>query len=96
VRAAEDLVNRAILNSEIPPGHPSKHEIEGGLCSALAGLPGEWRITIVCSHAGLWWSVRVDGPRFDWMSIFVDGTQQAAPEIIRRLLQALRDSKVLS
>ena len=31
MRNAENLTNRTIVNSEIPPDHPSKREIEQGL-----------------------------------------------------------------
>jgi len=94
--AAGDPTSRTILDSEIPPGHPAKRAIEIGLRSALVGLPGEWRMTVVCSRTSVWWVLRVDGPGFQWMTLLADPTQLNAPEITGRLLEALRASKVLS
>lgn len=91
-----NLTNRLIVNSEIPPEHPSKGEIERGLCSVLVALPDEWRITIVCSRTSVWWVLRVDGPAFAWMTVLADATTQNAAEMTGRLLTALRASKVLS
>lgn len=93
---AAELTNRTIVNSEIPPDHPSKREIEQALCSVLVGLPDEWRITVVCSRTSVWWVLRVDGPAFEWMTVLADPTKQNAPEMTTRLLAALRASKVLS
>jgi len=91
-----NLSNRTILDSEIPPGHPDKDEIERGLRSVLVGLPDEWRITIVCSRTSVWWVLRVDGPTFEWMTVLADPAKQNAAEMTERLLGALRTSKVLS
>ena len=91
-----NLTNRTIVNSEIPSDHPAKREIEQGLCSVLAGLPDEWRITVVCSRTSVWWVLRVDGPGFEWMTVLADPTKQNAPEVTGRLLVALRTSTVLS
>ena len=96
MRNAENLTNRTIVNSEIPPDHPSKREIEQGLRSVLVGLPDEWRISVVCSRTSVWWVLRVDGPRFEWMTVLADATKQNPPEMTGRLLGALRASKVLS
>jgi len=96
MKNAEDLTNRMIVDSEIPPDHPAKREIEQGLRSALVGLPDEWRITVVCSRTSVWWVLRVDGPGFEWMTVLADPTKQNASEMTGRLLGALRDSKVLS
>ena len=93
---AEDVTHRMILASEIPPEHPDKREIEQGLCSALVGLPGVWKITVVCSRTSVWWVLRVDGPGFEWMTVLADPTKQNAPEMSGRLFAALRASKVLS
>lgn len=48
-----NLTNRTIVDSEIPPDHPCKRQIEDGLRSALVALPDEWRITVVCSRTSL-------------------------------------------
>jgi len=96
MKKAEDLTNRPIIDSEIRPDHPAKREIEQGLRSALVGLPGEWRITVVCSRTSVWWVLRVEGPRFEWMTVLADATKQNSPEMSGRLLGALRASKVLS
>jgi hypothetical protein len=93
---AEDLTNRLIVNSEIPGDHPEKQEIERALRSVLVGLPDEWRITVVCSHTSVWWVLRVDGPGFEWMTVLPDPSTQHAHELTRRLLGALRSSKILS
>lgn len=93
---AEDGTHRILLASEIPPEHPDKREIEQGLCSALVGLPGVWKITVVCSRTSVWWVLRVEGPHFKWMTVLVDPTKQKPPDIIARLLGALGASKVLS
>lgn len=93
---AESLTNRTIVNSEIPPDHPSKHQIEQGLRSVLVGLADEWRITVVCSRTSVWWVLRVNGPAFEWMTVLADPTKQNAQEMTARLLAALRASKVLS
>jgi hypothetical protein len=90
------LTHRILLASEIPPEHPDKLEIEQGLCSALVGLPGLWKITVVCSRTSVWWVLRVDGPRFKWMTVLADATKQKPPDITARLLGALGASKVLS
>ena len=96
MKNAEDLTNRTILDSEIPLDHASKREIEQDLRSALVGLGGEWRVTIVCSRTSVWWVLRVGGPRFEWMTVLADATKQNSPEMTGRLLGALRASKVLS
>lgn len=96
MKNAEGLTNRMVVDSEIPSEHPDKSEIERGLRTALAGLPGEWRITVVCSRTSVWWVLRVEGPRFEWMTVLPDPAKQNAPEMTGRLLGALRDSKVLS
>jgi hypothetical protein len=96
VKNAEDLTHRMVVDSEIPPDHPDKREIEQGLRSAIVGLPGEWRITVVCSRTSVWWVLRVEGPRFEWMTVLADATKQNPPEMSGRLLGALRASKVLS
>lgn len=93
---AEDLTNRTIVSSEIPVYHPFKRDIEDGLCSILVGLPGEWRITVVCSKTGVWWVLRVDGRGFEWMTVLADPTKQNPQEMTRRLLAALHASRVLS
>ena len=90
------LMSRTIVNSEIPHDHPAKGEIEQGLRSVLAGLPDEWRITVVCSRTSVWWVLRVDGPGFEWMTVLADRTSQTASEVTGRLLDALRASTVLS
>ena len=94
--SAEDLTNRTIVNSEIEADHPLKQDIEQGLCSTLVGLPGEWRITVVCSKTSVWWVLRVDGRGFEWMTVLADSTKQNPPEMTGRLLAALRASRVLS
>ena len=94
--SARDPTNRVVIAKEIPPDHPAKHEIEQRLCSALVGLPGEWRVTVVCSRTSVWWVLRVEGPSFEWMTVLPDPTTQHANEMTGRLLVALRDSKVLS
>jgi len=96
MKNAEDLTNRTIIDSEIPPDHPAKREIEQALRSVLVGLPDEWRITVVCSRTSVWWVLRVDGPGFEWMTVLADPTKQNASETTGRLLGALRASKVLS
>lgn len=96
MKNAEDLTHRMVVDSEIPPDHPAKREIEQSLRSALVGLGGEWRVTIVCSRTSVWWVLRVDGPGFEWMTVLADPTKQNAPEMTGRLLAALRASKVLS
>ena len=96
MKNAENLTNRTIIDSEIPPDHASKREIEEGLRSALVGLPGEWRIVVVCSRTSVWWVLRVEGPRFKWMTVLPDPTRQNAPEMTGRLLTGLHDSDVLS
>ena len=96
MKNADDPTNRMVVDSEIPPDHPNKSEIEQGLRSALVGLPGEWRITVVCSRTSVWWVLRVEGPRFEWMTVLPDPVKQNAPEMTGRLLGALRDSQVLS
>lgn len=96
MRNAEDPTNRLIVNSEIPHDHPAKQEIERGLRSVLLGLPEEWRITVVCSRTSVWWVLRVDGPRFEWMTVLADPSKQHVKEMTRRLLGALRASKILS
>ena len=88
--------NRTIVNSEIPPNHPSKCEIEQALCSVVVGFPGEWGVTIVCSRTSVWWVLEVDGPAFEWMTVLPDPTKQNALEVTTRLLAALRASKLLS
>jgi hypothetical protein len=93
---AEDLTHRMVVDSEIPPDHRAKREIEQGLRSVLAGLPGEWRITVVCSRTSVWWVLRVDGTGLEWMTVLADPTMQNAPEMTARLLAALRASRVLS
>ncbi len=93
---AANLTNRTIVNSEIPPDHSSKREIEQALRSVLVGLPDEWRITVVCSRTSVWWVLRVDGAGFEWMTVLADPTKQNASEMTGRLLAALRASKVLS
>jgi len=40
--------------------------------------------------------LRVDGPRFTWTVVLTDPAEQGASEMTRRLLQALRERKVLS
>ena len=40
--------------------------------------------------------LRVDGPRFTWTVVLTDAAEQGASEMTRRLLQALRERKVLS
>ena len=92
----ENPTNRTILESEIPSEHPAKREIEQGLRSVVRGLPDEWRIAIVCSRTSVWWVLRVDGPNFEWMTVLADPTTQNAGEMTRRLLDALRESQVLS
>lgn len=94
--SATSPTNRVLVTTEIPPGHPGKNEIEQGLRGALTGLPGEWRVTVVCSRTSVWWVLRVEGPRFEWMTVLASPSQQNPTEITRRLLAALRDSKVLS
>jgi hypothetical protein len=96
MNSAEDLTNRTIVASEIRPDNPAKGDIEQGLRSALVDLPGEWRITVVCSRTSVWWVLRVVGPRFEWMTVLADPTKQNEPEMTGRLLGALRASKVLS
>jgi hypothetical protein len=96
MKNAEDVTHRTVVDSEIPPDHPAKREIENGLRSALVGLPGEWRIAVVCSRTSVWWVLRVEGPRFEWMTVLADPAQQNALEMTGRLLAALRASKVLS
>ena len=96
MNSAENLTNRTIVDSEIPPDHPSKREIERSLCSVVVGLPDEWRITVVCSKTSVWWVLRVDGPGFEWMTVLGDPTKQNPLEMTGRLLEALRASKVLS
>jgi len=93
---AANPTNRTIVDSEIPPDHPSKREIEERLRSVLVGLPDEWRISVVCSRTSTWWVLRVEGPRFEWMTVLPDPSTQEAAETCGRLLKALRESKVLS
>jgi hypothetical protein len=50
----------------------------------------------VCSHTSVWWVLRVDGPGFEWMTVLPDPSTQHAHELTRRLLGALRSSKILS
>jgi hypothetical protein len=90
------LAERVYVESEIPSCHASKREIETTLTGALLGLPGEWRVEILCSRSGTWWMLRVDGPRFAWTVVLTDPAEQSASEMARRLLQALREKKVLS
>jgi hypothetical protein len=96
VKDAEGLTNRTIVDSEISLDHPAKREIEQGLRAALAGLPGRWKVTVVCSKTSVWWVLRVDGPGVEWMTVLVDPTKQNAAEMTKRLLAGLRASKVLS
>jgi hypothetical protein len=92
----EDATHGIVLASEIPPEHPARREIEEALCSALAGLPGQWRISVVCSRTSVWWVLRVDGPGFQWTTVLADAAKQNPPDITASLLGALRTSKVLS
>ena len=94
--SAGRLAERVCVESEIPSGHASKREIENGLTGVLLGLPGEWRVEILCSRSDTWWMLRVDGPRFTWTVVLTDPAEQGASEMTRRLLQALRERKVLS
>lgn len=90
------LAERVHVESEIPSGHASKREIETALTGALLGLPGEWRVEILCSRSDTWWMLRVDGPRFTWTVVLTAPAEQNASEMTRRLLQALHERKVLS
>lgn len=92
----EDATHGIVLASEIPPEHPARREIEEGLCSALAGLQGQWRVTVVCSRTSVWWVLRVEGPGFKWTTVLADATKQNPSDITASLLGALRASKVLS
>jgi hypothetical protein len=85
-----------VIDSEIPADHPAKREIEQGLRTALIGLPGKWRITVVCSSTSHWWMIRLDGPRVEWMTVLADPMEQDAPVVTGRVLAALRASKVMS
>jgi hypothetical protein len=96
VSFAGRLTERVYVESEIPSCHASKREIENGLTEALLGLPGEWRVEILCSRSDTWWMLRVDGPRFTWTVVLTDPAERSAPEMTRCLLQALRERKVLS
>ena len=96
MRHAADVSNRTILESEIPPDHPAKEQIELALKFALSGLPGEWKIAVICSRTSVWWVVRVDGPHFEWMTVLPDPTRQNAKEITCRLLAGLSAAKVVS
>jgi len=91
-----NLTNRTIVNSEIPPDHPAKGEIERGLRAILVGLPDEWRVTVVCSRTSVWWVLRVDGPGLQLTTVLADPTKQNAAEMTGRLLAALRGSTVVS
>jgi len=93
---ASSPTSRILVTTEIPLGHPAKLEIEQGLRAALTGLAGEWRVTIVCSRTSVWWVLRVEGPRLEWMTVLASPSKQNPMEITRRVLAALRDSKVLS
>ena len=90
------LAERVYVESEIPSCHASKREIETALTGALLGLPGQWKVEILCSRSSIWWMLRVDGPRFTWTVVLTDPAEQSAPGMTRHLLQALRERKVLS
>jgi len=94
--STRDPTNRVVVATEISLDHPAKGEIERRLVSVLLGLPGEWRISVVCSRTSVWWVLRVEGPSFEWMTVLPDPTKQDPNEMTGRLLGALRDSKVLS
>ena len=96
MRDAVELTQRLILSSEIPRHHPAKEDIERCLSATLVGLLGEWRITVVCSCTGDWWVLGVEGSRFKWTTVLADPAEQSAAVMSARLLDALRDAKVLS
>jgi len=95
MKEGDRLTNRIVLSSEISAQHPAKSAIEGALRAALLGLPGEWRVTVVCSVTTDWWVLSVEGPAFKWMTILADSLQQRPTEMSTLLLGALRHSRVL-
>jgi hypothetical protein len=94
--SAAHLLEQIIVHSEIPSLHASKRRIEDGLRTALLGLPGHWRVEIICSRTDTWWVLRVDGPGFAWSTVLADRHDQHASRITARLLRALDEQKVLN
>jgi hypothetical protein len=83
------------IESEIPPGHPEKGRIEDVLRATLAGLPGKWRVRIVCSHIHVWWVVVIEGPQLDWVGLLADASEQTADFVAGRIGTMLRSARRL-
>jgi hypothetical protein len=54
------------IRSEIPSFDPSKDGVEAAIRDVFNGLPGKWRVEILCSKLAERWMVRINGPALEW------------------------------
>jgi hypothetical protein len=81
------------IRSEIPSWEPCKESVETAIRDAFSGLPGKWRVEIICSRIAERWMVRIDGPAVEWYLSLTGGEQRDPEAVAVRIKAALRDAR---
>jgi hypothetical protein len=81
------------IRSEIPSWEPCKESVETVIRDAFSGLPGNWRVEVICSRIAQRWMVRIDGPAVEWYLSLTGGEQRDPEAVAVRIKSALRDAR---
>jgi len=82
------------IRSEIPSWEPYTESVETAMRDAFAGLPGKWRVEILCSRLAERWMVRINGPAFEWY-LTLNGEERHDPEAVAvRFHAALHNARL--
>lgn len=78
------------VHTEIPTWEPAREAVIEAIRSSFSGLPGEWRVEVLCSRIAERWMCRIDGPAFEWY-LSLNGEERRDPEAVaHRFAAALR------
>jgi len=88
----ESAVTNIEIRSEIPSWEPCKPSVETAVRDAFRGLPGRWRVEIICSRIAERWMVRIDGPAVEWYLSLAREEQRDPEAVAVRVRAALRDA----
>ena len=82
------------IRSEIPSFDPSKDSVEAAIRDVFDGLPGKWRVEILCSKLAERWMVRINGPALEWYLTLI-GAERHDPEAVAlRFKGALENARL--